>query len=96
MNKTDLKVGQRVRCFGTHDKFTPLVGTVTGIDGDQVSVKTEEGNGSVSQVIITTAADCTLFTEAAATPKETAARPIVGTAKANPFGGAAKVSNPIR
>jgi len=76
--KASLRVGQRVTFFRTHDKFTPLAGTIVFIsdDDDLVTVKTEEGNGSVSRNEVASAADCTVLPDGQQAPAATGGKPL--------------------
>jgi hypothetical protein len=65
--KKSLKVGQRVKFYRTHDKFSAFTGTISAIadgDDDMVTVKTEAGNGSVSREEQAHAGDVTVLSEA--------------------------------
>ena len=48
----ELKAGQRVKFYRTHDKQTPLTGVIVDADQDEplVIIKTDEGNGSMSRI----------------------------------------------
>jgi hypothetical protein len=66
--KNNLKVGQRVKFYRTHDKATELVGSITRVhpgDDDLVDVKTEPGKGSISRTETAHAADVTVVQESA-------------------------------
>ncbi|HKM99450.1 MAG TPA: hypothetical protein VJX23_02955 [Candidatus Binataceae bacterium] len=63
--KHNLKVGQRVKFYRTHDKATPLEGTISSIsendDEDLVTVQTVAGNGSISRREEADAADVSVL-----------------------------------
>jgi hypothetical protein len=75
--KTRFKAGDRVECYRTHDKSTKLTGTIVGQaegDADQVLVKTDAANGSVSRIEQVDARDVTpIEAPAAAAAKPAAA-----------------------
>jgi hypothetical protein len=66
--KANLRAGQRVKFFRSHDKATALTGTISKVhdgDDDYVDVDVEPGNGSVARTETAHAADVTVLEDAA-------------------------------
>ena len=66
----ELKKGQHVQFFRTHDKSTPLTGKVVSIEGDLVHIQTDEAKGSVSRLETAHATDVTLIAKEEATEEK--------------------------
>jgi hypothetical protein len=67
---SQIRLGQAVKFYRSHDKSTPLTGTVVGVqkNGNMVRIKTDEANGSVSRVEEAHCDDVTFTGSAALAP----------------------------